>query len=608
MVESTLSTKVELFLCARSLINKDTFSKSDPFCVIFSAANTAHGYHEVGRTEVIRDNLNPNWKTTVILDYFFEIKQPICFKVFDYDESKPDELGEISTTLGDLVSKGTSFLDLTRKGKLVVRVEEVKTCNDQFQFFMKGVKLDKKDLFGKSDPYLIFYRQLGNTWSEVHRTEIIKNTLDPVWKPVLITAQRLCNGDFKKPIKIDCYDWDRVGSHDLIGSSEVTLEQLSQRGFSFDLYESVKTKQKNKKAGTIVVSDIIQKKILSFIDYLRAGVQISFSLAIDFTASNGEYSSPGSLHNINPNMPNQYEKAIWEIGGILESYDTDRYFPVFGFGGVPRGERSANHCFPLTFNPQNPYVQGVHGIIEAYHNSLRCVSLSGPTLFHHVIDSTIAVTQQSDPTKQYNILMILTDGAIMDMPDTINSIVRASNLPMSIIIVGVGSADFSSMEALDCDDGKLRNTRGEFASRDIVQFVPFLKFSGNPIALAAEVLKEVPNQLTQFMGFINYSPEIPVPRPFSIPVEVEPVNPNVIVPSKEHHHSHHHSKHNNEDPNPLPPLDLPCLPDDNPVSAYEYVVIEEVKPQEYEYVPVNENTDYSYVPSEASVPEYKEDE
>jgi hypothetical protein len=43
---------------------------------------------------------------------------------------------------------------------------------------------------------------------------------------------------------------------------------------------------------------------------------------------------------------------------------------------------------------------------------------------------------------------------------------------MSIIIVGVGSADFSTMELLDGDDGMLRHN-GAVAQRDIVQFVPF---------------------------------------------------------------------------------------------------------------------------------------
>ena len=42
--------------------------------------------------------------------------------------------------------------------------------------------------------------------------------------------------------------------------------------------------------------------------------------------------------------------------------------------------------------------------------------------------------------------MIITDGIINDMQKTIDQIVRGSNLPLSIIIVGVGNADFSSME------------------------------------------------------------------------------------------------------------------------------------------------------------------
>jgi len=62
------------------------------------------------------------------------------------------------------------------------------------------------------------------------------------------------------------------------------------------------------------------------------------------------------------------------------------------------------------------------------------------------------------------------------MVDTMRAIVYASTLPFSIIIVGVGSADFSAMDALDCDSGLLRDQDGRVAQRDIVQFVPFRKF------------------------------------------------------------------------------------------------------------------------------------
>lgn len=39
-------------------------------------------------------------------------------------------------------------------------------------------------------------------------------------------------------------------------------------------------------------------------------------------------------------------------------------------------------------------------------------------------------------------------GIINDMDATISSIILASSLPMAILIVGVGSADFSAMDVL----------------------------------------------------------------------------------------------------------------------------------------------------------------
>lgn len=64
----------------------------------------------------------------------------------------------------------------------------------------------------------------------------------------------------------------------------------------------------------------------------------------------------------------------------------------------------------------------------------------------------------------------MTDGEIHDMEETINVICEISdqNLPISIIIVGVGSSDFSSMCRLDADELELKK-----GVRDIVQFVKF---------------------------------------------------------------------------------------------------------------------------------------
>jgi len=66
------------------------------------------------------------------------------------------------------------------------------------------------------------------------------------------------------------------------------------------------------------------------------------------------------------------------------------------------------------------------------------------------------------------------------MDKTIDEIVRGSELPLSIVIVGVGNADFESMEILDADINPLFSQKyKKYMSRDIVQFVPFRDFSGD---------------------------------------------------------------------------------------------------------------------------------
>ena len=96
-------------------------------------------------------------------------------------------------------------------------------------------------------------------------------------------------------------------------------------------------------------------------------------------------------------------------------------------------------------------------------------------------------------------MLYITDGAITDMNETISAIVEASHLPMSIIIVGVGDANFSRMESLDSDSSLLKDKFGRVSSRDIVQFVEFNNYKNDVTYLHEDVLREVPGQLVQYM-------------------------------------------------------------------------------------------------------------
>ena len=87
--------------------------------------------------------------------------------------------------------------------------------------------------------------------------------------------------------------------------------------------------------------------------------------------------------------------------------------------------------------------------------------------------------------------------------------VNASTLPLSIIIVGVGDADFTEMNALDSDDRLLRHNN-LVARRGIVQFVELRQFVRGSVwskeILAKHVLAEIPTQLSSWMKMQSFKP------------------------------------------------------------------------------------------------------
>ena len=130
----------------------------------------------------------------------------------------------------------------------------------------------------------------------------------------------------------------------------------------------------------------------------------------------------------------------------------------------------------------------------------------GPTNFAPVIKKVTETIEKDNNQCKYNILMILTDGAISDMEDTIKYLVKGSTMPLSVIIIGIGSDDFGNMEVLDADDKPLVSG-GVTAARDLVQFVPFNQYKDNPKKLAEEVLKEVPDQIMEYYDMNNILPD-----------------------------------------------------------------------------------------------------
>ena len=243
-----------------------------------------------------------------------------------------------------------------------------------------------------------------------------------------------------------------------------------------------------------------QQQQMNFVQQVQNHLQFNLTIGIDFTGSNGHYKDEGTLHYLSNNL-NLYQSAIVECGKILAPYDADQVYPCYGFGAIVPGENSVSHCFPLSLSPNgDPNIHGIDNVLSTYCATVPRITFSGPTFFAPLLTEifTIISSLQGCGDMTYNIILLLTDGMINDIDDTIDVIVGASNLPVSLIIVGVGDADFSNMRELDCDNGFLEARNGTKSNRDIVQFVEYKEAGNNAKKLAEMVLEELPRQVEKY--------------------------------------------------------------------------------------------------------------
>lgn len=527
------TSMVELSISCQNLPDCDILTKSDPQVFVYLMNVAAPDVKcEIGRTEVIQDNLNPKFAKKILMRYHFEQIQKLRFEVYDIDPiGGNDHLGSLDTTLADIVaSRGSQFKKplvggpRRKPGYLIVDVEELTSCKQVASFGISATDLPPSycGLFSPSASIHIYRSNESGNYTIVHRSPSVARNANPNYKPFLVKLVTLCNGDLDRSIRFELID-QRFNMDRHLGFFETTINMLkSNRGADnnngqlFNLLHGRKPGQARPKATTskVLISDFKLITQASFLDYVKAGTQIHFVIAVDFTASNGDPNYPDSLHWLDPmrRKMNPYESALQAVGNILKPYDTMGLFAGFGFGAKFHGTNMPpSHLFPLNGNDQHPYVSSVDELLEVYRQKLKQVVLSGPTNFAPCIGHCHNIAQQFEDGNHYFVLLIVTDGIISDMDQTKRAIIKASKSPLSIIICGVGDADFHAMDELDSDD-VVMIVDGKQAERDIVQFVPMNQFiptdnrrttNMNPLQaqqlLAEEVLREIPDQLIGYM-------------------------------------------------------------------------------------------------------------
>ena len=449
---------------------------------------------------IIMDDSNNKFKTEImtaarnvvefnscyICNYFFERQQYFYITLL----KDGIEYGNIKVALGLIVGspKNTYRTEIGKeKEKIIITAQNINDTDSYISFDFIVKSMENTD-FQNINNSISF--QISNSERLLYQSESISylGKFQPIKIPIAILEPNITVSFLNSEQKVVIFKNETIGSF---------RDQKKSDSFYLGFIA-------NEKRLTIYNNSVI-KSNYNFIDYLKSGVTIKLTIGIDFTASNKPPNDPNSLHYLGGEM-NDYEAAIRACGTVVAYYDYNQSFPVYGFGAIVKGENRPNMCFNVNFK-QNPEIYTIDNVIKAYRNCFNNIILAGETEFCPLIKNVNErIRQEHDPLK-YHILMILTDGIIVDQQKTIDALVDGSFLPLSVIIIGVGNDHFQEMIQLDGDKEPIISSNGIKRKRDLVQFVPFNKYKNNPKELAAQVLEEVPRQIMEYYTMKNIYPD-----------------------------------------------------------------------------------------------------
>jgi hypothetical protein len=510
---------------------------------------------ELGRTEVVRENKNPSFATTFRLDYKFQEEQTFIMRVYDEDLryatdlKEHDYLGGAVFTLGELVgSNGATLCKPLDNGKafMILHAEEIVATRDVLEFRLSCQDLVNVDggVMDLSDPYFQLERlkDVDKSWDIVWKSEVVTKTLSPTWNLARLPVQLLSNGDQKNPLKISVWDYHHNGTHAPLGFVETTIEELvNEAKTGIPVFDVLKEKKrllrgtKLKKSGYLKVLKASVINVPSMLQYINGGFELNLMVAVDCTTKNGPIHTEQSLHHRSPHYLNDYQAVMSKLGSIVEHYGTSRRFAMWGFGG--RVRKVERDFFQMGKTEE---VKGAKGMLDAYDHCMDDLNFElgdcNNAKLNPVIQAAMyrAIHHASGGQQCYSVLCILAASEILDIPETINMMCTAAeDAPLSVVIIGIGGERFSSLERLAGDStGTLHDARGVPIARDILQFATFNQFGGNASELAAEVLRDIPEQMVQYFTNNGIKPRPPIipkialDKPISSPTKPKSASTN----------------------------------------------------------------------------------
>lgn len=305
-----------------------------------------------------------------------------------------------------------------------------------------------------------------------------------------------------------------------LGKTQFLMRDALTKGKTSTMSLFVLDGQKKFK-GKLDLINCSARRYYTFFDlHLKNKLNIVPIIAVDFSLANLTFEEGNMcIHTLKPGSPNDYIDALNAVQDAMRSFI--RFSMCYGMGARTQpGEGPACNLISMTGDFEDPFVNTADELINCYAGTIKTVRLALPVNFMNIIKFVCDLAQHeygtvSDVTqiRNYYKLVILMAGVIDDFQDSLNEILRAANLPISVTIVKIGAnaQDNDSMLLMKKSDEAFAESERVFIN--LFEFERYKHSHEEYNALLKQkfkfdIMSDLPSQIEKFFELQHFDLDI----------------------------------------------------------------------------------------------------
>jgi hypothetical protein len=320
----------------------------------------------------------------------------------------------------------------------------------------------------------------------------MNNSPKMVFKPIAIPISELSQDNALQDnmIEISFIDMNHT---DELAKFNGSIAQLFEKDIDLDM-------KRNRKAKIICK----KKNFFSLLDYLESDMHLNTTLAIDFSETSGT-----NTHHLVKDETT-FDILMNNFLNLLVPYNDDEYFYIYGYGfQFKENEQEVSNLYPISQDIDRPSVLKKN-IKSTYFKFLENVNFSkiktNLDLIIKQYNEKIKEDIDDYEVKEYNVLLLFANNDISNEKEFYNEIILSSDLPISVVIIGLGKGPFKTLENIEKNFMKLTDNNGNTAKRKNIKFISFNNLGKNYQRTVKNSLIDIPDQMIEFLNLKNINP------------------------------------------------------------------------------------------------------